>query len=217
MKDKKDLSRQGLPGPDRMPTGADGSDKGTAAGCLARYHSLLELVVDRKAAVERFVKFLETETTWLTSPASTRYHLAEEHGLLRHSVGVCEQLLELKRLLRPEISDESCVIVGLFHDVGKVGFPQNPLYVPNPRPNEVAQGIRYIYNPRVTRMGLAVRSLYLVAQYVPLTEEEAQAICYHDGQYIDENRIIAHQERPLTLLVHFADIWTAAIREDGNS
>jgi hypothetical protein len=180
---------------------------------LDRYHKLLELVIKRKAEVDRFVQFLETETSWLTSPASTRFHLAEEQGLLRHSVGVCETLLKIKPAFAPTVPDESCAIVGLFHDAGKVGYPRNPLYVPNRNKAEIEKGIPYMYNPRVTKMGLAVRSLYLIAQYIPLTEEEAQAITYHDGQYVEENKVVAHYEKPLTLLVHFADMWTASTLE----
>ena len=62
-------------------------------------------------------------------------------------------------------------------------------------------------------MGLAVRSLFLVSQYIPLTEEEAQAIAYHDGQYIEENKVIAHREEPLTLLLSYADNWVGCISE----
>jgi hypothetical protein len=182
---------------------------------LRRYRSLLERVADRKEEVGRFVQFLEHETSWLTSPASTRFHLCEEGGLLKHSVGVCETLLRVKPFMRPEISDESCAIVGLFHDAGKVGFAHNPLYLPNRNQEEVVKGTRYVINQKVTTMGLALRSLYLIARYVTLTEEEAQAIAYHDGQYIDENRVVAHRERPLTLLVHFADMWTASMLEKG--
>jgi len=43
-------------------------------------------------------------------------------------------------------------------------------------------------------MGLAVRSLYLVTKYIPLSDSEAQAIAYHDGQYINDNKVIAHKE-----------------------
>ena len=64
-------------------------------------------------------------------------------------------------------------------------------------------------------MQIANRSLYLVSKYIPLSDEEAQAILYHDGQYIAENRFIAHKECPLTLLVSFADMWTASVIEDG--
>jgi hypothetical protein len=178
-----------------------------------RYHKLLDLVAARRGEVAKFVEFLEKETSWLTSPASTRFHLAEERGLLKHSVGVCETLLRIKPVMRPEVSDESCAIVGLFHDVGKVGYAHNPLYIPNRNKAEIERGIPYVYNPKVTKMGLAVRSLYLIAQYVPLSEEEAQAITYHDGQYIEENKVVAHYEKPLTLLVHFADMWTATMLE----
>ena len=183
---------------------------------LDRYEALKHKDIDRKEPFDRFIAFLESETTWLTSPASTRYHLAEEQGLLKHSVGVTETLLRLREFLAPETSEESCVIVGLFHDVGKLGMPGKPLYLPND--NEWLannRGIRYKINPDVAAMGLAVRSLYLVTQYIPLSDAEAQAIAYHDGQYIEDNKIIAHKEDQLTLLVHWADYWTAHIYERG--
>jgi len=64
-------------------------------------------------------------------------------------------------------------------------------------------------------MQIANRSLYLVSKYIPLSDEEARAILYHDGQYIVENRFIAHKECPLTLLLTFADTWTVAVYEEG--
>jgi hypothetical protein len=60
-------------------------------------------------------------------------------------------------------------------------------------------------------MGLSLRSLYLVSQYIPLSDEEAQAIAYHDGMYVPEGRSVAHKEEPL--LLHWADMWTASVRE----
>jgi hypothetical protein len=75
--------------------------------------------------------------------------------------------------------------------------------------------IRYKIYPDVVTMGLAVRSLYLVTQYILLSDAEAQAIAYHDGRYIEDNKIIAHKEEPLTLLVHWADYWIAHIYEEG--
>jgi len=180
-----------------------------------RYSALKAKVVKRKASFDAFIKMLETETNWLTSPASTRFHLNVEKGLLKHSVGVAESLLKFRDFLAPEIPDESCVIIGLFHDVGKVGMPGKPLYIKNDNEWEVKKrGIAYKTNPEVVQMGLAARSLYLVSKYVPLSDAEAQAILYHDGQYIDENRSVAHKEEPLTLLTHWADYWTAHIFEE---
>jgi len=171
------------------------------------YENLKRRVVRRKLEFNEFIEFLEKETTWLISPASTKYHLAVEKGLLIHSVGVAYNMMEIKKVMLPQIDDEVCIVIGLFHDVGKLGMPNKPLYLNN-------ENGSYHYNPDSVSMGLAVRSLYLVSKFLKLTDDEAQAIAYHDGQYIEENKIVAHRESPLTLLVHYADYWTAHIYED---
>jgi len=133
-----------------------------------RYEALKQKVKDRKEPFDRFIKLLEGETTWLASPASTRFHLSEEQGLLKHSVGVTESLLRFREFLVPGIAEESCVIVGLFHDVGKLGMPGKPLYLPNENEWLVKnRGIRYRINPDDVAVGLAVRSLNLTTQYIP--------------------------------------------------
>lgn len=179
-----------------------------------RYKALQKIVVERRESFYTFLRYLEEETTWLKSPASTRYHLSEERGLLRHSVGVAENLLKFRSFLAPCISEESCVVVGLFHDVGKLGSQGKPLYIFRDEQCLIRSRIRYTINPDVTAMGLAMRSLYIVTKHIQLSDEEAQAIAYHDGQYIDENRIVAHKEAPLTLLAHWADYWTAHMYEE---
>ena len=179
-----------------------------------RYKFLVAQVKKREKEVHRFITFLEEETSWLSAPASTRFHNDCEQGLLLHSISVTETLLKLKEMLYPTIDDESCIIVGLFHDVGKVGMPGKPYYLPNPEMYGIRnRGRKYIVNPSVVFMGLAVRSLFLVSQYIPLTEEEAQAIVYHDGQYIEENKSVAHREEPLTLLLSYADNWVGSVLE----
>lgn len=180
-----------------------------------RYDALKGKVVERKTEFDIFIEMLEAKTSWLTSPASTRFHLNVEKGLLKHSVAVAENLLKIRDCLAPQISDESCVIVGLFHDVGKVGMPGKPLYIKNDNEWEVKnRNITYKTNPELVQMSLAGRSLYLVSKYIPLSDAEAQAILYHDGQYIEDNKCVAHKEEPLTLLTHWADYWTAHIFEE---
>ena len=63
------------------------------------YSQLKAKVVERKKDFDEFVVFLETKTTWLSSPASTKYHLSEEKGLLKHSVGVTKTLLQLREFM----------------------------------------------------------------------------------------------------------------------
>ncbi len=61
-----------------------------------RYHDLLSKIIERKSEADRFIGVLHNQTTWLTSPASTKYHLNKEGGLLEHSIGVAETLLQLR-------------------------------------------------------------------------------------------------------------------------
>jgi 23S rRNA maturation-related 3'-5' exoribonuclease YhaM len=130
---------------------------------LDRYKKLKHKVTERKEPFDRFIALLEGETTWLTSPASTRYHLSEEHGLLRHSVGVAETLLRFREFLAPAITEESCVIVGLFHDAGKLGMPGTPLYLPNDNEWLVKnRGLRYTINPDTSpSLGRLLDSAYI--------------------------------------------------------
>lgn len=42
----------------------------------------------------------------------------------------------------------------------------------------------YLFNKNLTYLSVPVRSLYLASKFIDLTEEEVQAIVYHDGQYV---------------------------------
>lgn len=175
-----------------------------------RYELLKEKVVERKSEFESLMDFIETETSYLTAPASSKFHLCREGGLLEHSVNVAETMLKIKAVLAPGISDESCVIVALLHDLGKSGMPGNPQYIPNePSEKQKAAGygpsIPYHINKDMVYLSVPVRSLYLAGSRFPLTAEEAQAIVYHDGQYVDDNRSVATREEPLTLLLQYAE------------
>ena len=181
---------------------------------VEEYNALLSFVKKRADQVNKFDKFLLKETNWLTAPASTRFHLAEEGGLIKHSVNVAKTLIKMRRELLPGISLESCVIAALFHDVGKVGFPGTPYYIKNPNEWYIKnRGIKYTVNPECVHMDTSSRSLHLISSYVILTPEEAQAIRYHDGQYVDENRSVAHKEAPLTRLLQYADNWSGGVIE----
>jgi hypothetical protein len=181
-----------------------------------RYEALKSKVINRKNEFDGFINMLEKETSWLTSPASTRFHLNRPGGLLEHSVGVTETLLKIRQVMAPNISEESCVIVGLLHDAGKIGMPGRPRYLKNDNEWEIRnRNMTYKINPGEIYIGLAARSLFLITKYISLSDSEAQAILYHDGQYVESNKEVAHHEVPLTLLVHFADMWTAHVLEEG--
>jgi hypothetical protein len=185
---------------------------------LERYKYLKSVVQERKDQFDRLISFIEKETTWLTAPASTRFHLCKEGGLLEHSVNVAETMLKIKAVIAPEITDESCVIVALLHDLGKVGMPGNAQYIINePSEKQKMYGYKpnypYSFNSKLTYLSVPVRSLYLALQYISLTEEEVQAIVYHDGQYVEDNRSCATHEKPLTLLLQYSDSWSGFVIE----
>ena len=185
---------------------------------MMRYQVLKDKVIDRKEEFQELMSYIENETEYLTAPASTRFHLCHEQGLLEHSVNVAETMLKLKSTLAPEISDDSCVIVALLHDLGKAGMPGNPQYIKNePTPKQKAYGYAanppYRFNNELTYLSVPIRSLYLITTRFPLIEEEVQAIAYHDGQYVEDNRSVATREEKLTLLLQYADSWSCFVDE----
>ena len=184
-----------------------------------RYDDLKSKIKKRSDEFAELIDFMENETEWLTAPASTRFHLCRENGLLEHSVNVAETLIRIKQTLYPMIEDESCVIVAFLHDLGKVGMPNKPLYLKNkPTENQRRAGYGatypYSYNNNLTYLSVPIRSLYLALPFIRLSEEETQAIAYHDGQYVDDNRSVAKNEHPLTLLLQYADNWCGFVIED---
>ena len=160
------------------------------------YEQLKAAVVKRKTEFDHFIDFLENRTSWLTAPAEVKGELACEKGLLIRSVAVTKQLLRIKDTIMPQLDEESAIIIGLFHDVGKVGIEGKPYFLvkESAAPTTTSTlGLSfstristtdstpkntYSINPKLVHMDIGVRSLYLVSQYMLLSDDEAQAISY---------------------------------------
>lgn len=183
-----------------------------------RYEALKSRVVKRKTEFDSLINFMENETDYLSSPASTRYHLCRKQGLLEHSVNVAETMLRLREAVAPDIDEESCIITALIHDLGKAGMPGKPQYLENePTPKQKQYGfpatIPYRINDELVYLSVPVRSLYLALSHITLSESEVQAVMYHDGQYVDDNKSVATKETPLLLLLQYADTWSTFVIE----
>ena len=161
------------------------------------YEQLKAAIVKRKTEFDHFIDFLENRTSWLTAPAEIKGSLACEKGLLIRSVAVAKQLLRIKDTIMPQLDEESAIIIGLFHDVGKVGVEGKPYFLVEEHlaSSSSALGLSfssristpgtassssYSINPKLVGMDVGVRSLYLVSQYMLVSEDEAQAISYAD-------------------------------------
>lgn len=182
------------------------------------YADLKTRIIKRKTEFDHFVDFLENRTSWMTSPAALEGPLSHEKGLLIHSVGVAKQLMRIKEALMPQLDDESAIVIALFHDVGKVGVEGKPLFLVEEKITTSALGLglgrstssaSYVLNPKLVHMSVGVRSLFLVSQYMLLSDDEAQAICYQG-----EVSQIYGKENPLTMVLQTANRWQTKIYEN---
>ncbi len=183
-----------------------------------RYEALKSRIVNRREEFDSLIKFMENETDYLSSPASTRFHLCRKQGLLEHSVNVAETMLKFREAVAPDIDEESCIITALIHDLGKAGMPGKPQYLENePTPKQKQYGfpatVPYRMNENLIYLSVPVRSLYLALPHISLSESEVQAVMYHDGQYVDDNKSVATKETPLLLLLQYADTWSTFVIE----
>ena len=186
-----------------------------------RYEALKARVINRREEFSALINFIENKTDYLNAPASTRFHLCRKQGLLEHSVNVAENMLKLRSAIAPEIDEESCIITALIHDLGKAGMPGNPQYIanePTARQKQYGFGpsVPYRMNDKLIYLSVPVRSLYLALPYIHLSESEVQAVMYHDGQYVDDNKSVATKETPLLLLLQYADTWSTFVTEKHN-
>jgi 23S rRNA maturation-related 3'-5' exoribonuclease YhaM len=185
-----------------------------------KFSKYIELCNKRKKQVTKLLTYLDG-CGLQQAPASSVYHLNKEGGLVEHSINVCETLLKLREVIAPDVSVESCVITALFHDCHKVCDPfGNSCYLPNmikgktkDEPLVISSKKPYVKNDRILPIIGAYQSVIIVSKFVNLTPEEMQAIALHDGQYVYANKEFAQKEFPLTLLLHYADMWSCRVLE----
>ncbi len=160
------------------------------------------------------------------APCSTQYHLAKPGGLAEHSLNVCVIAEKLAALLYPEVDIHTVRIVSLLHDLGKAGQYGKPGYIPNmlkgkatkanpdPQPYQ-SEKKPYVANPSLLCIDHEIRSIVIAQQYIALTEEEQQAILWHNGMYGCFKYELQGKETPLYLILHMADMWASRVIEAG--
>ncbi len=197
---------------DKFPCGLStaGTSEEQVKQATKIFYELVDLIKTEKRQwqFKTLITYLE-QLGYFETPASHKYHLPFPGGLLIHHVNVTLVLLHMKPVLYPSITDESCVIVGLTHDVGKLGTSGRPYYALKPSDEGMYAKKEDPKPDSPVYMGVAIRSLAIVSSKVDLSTWESQAIVYHDGQYIEDNRPAKLKETPLTLLLHHADMWAA--------
>lgn len=151
-------------------------------------------------------------TDFFTAPASTRFHGACEGGLCEHSIAVLEQLKRLWAAY-PELlgkyDRESIVTVSLLHDVCKIGCYKTEMRNTKDENGRWIKVPYYTFEENFAYGGHGAKSVYLIREYMPLTEDESVAINCHMGAYDrspgDYSLGAAFAQHPLALMLSFAD------------
>ena len=92
---------------------------------IRRFEELMDSV--QKDGVSKLMNYIRNRTDFYRAPASTRFHLACEGGLLQHSLNVYDCLVAKKESpfwgpVLAEVPDESLILTALLHDLCKANF-----------------------------------------------------------------------------------------------
>lgn len=175
-----------------------------------RYVDLLKST-DRKG-IDGLIAYME-QSGFFKSPCSTRHHLAEPGGLLKHSLNVYDTAKSLSEALNSRVNADSLIIVSLLHDLGKMGDFGKAYYVENVLKSGKAAATPYAQNTDLLYVPHEVRSIAIAERFIHLKEDEEHAILTHNGLYGDLKYVINGKETPIYMLLHFADMWASRVLE----
>lgn len=167
---------------------------------------------------EALINHLE-EIGYFTCPSSTRYHSSKTGGNLEHSLMVTDGALEIAYTVLDEGEfkelQESIIIVGLFHDLGKCSYYNKPLYQENIlKSGKISISKPYETNPDRLKLPHEIVSLHILSKFIPLSEEEIFSIIHHNGMYGDLKYQLQGKETKLQQILHFADMYSSRFIEN---
>ena len=203
------------------------------AELIARFEA--EMARVKRPGVDKLMDYIR-KSDFYTAPASTKFHLSCESGLLQHSLNVLDALRGLLDENQVDedgtemwfyivaghpviqISDESLIIIALLHDICKTYFySTSTRNVKNEKTGKWEKVPFYTVNDLMP-LGHGPKSAMLVKNYIKLTSEEMYAIWWHMG-FTDQNTdtlslAAAIQKYPIIWALHTADMMASSFMED---
>ena len=203
------------------------------AELIARFEA--EMARVKRPGVDKLMDYIR-KSDFYTAPASTKFHLSCESGLLQHSLNVLDALrglLDENQVNEDgtemwfyivaghpviQISDESLIIIALLHDICKTCFySTSTRNVKNEKTGKWEKVPFYTVNDLMP-LGHGPKSAMLVKNYIKLTSEEMYAIWWHMG-FTDQNTdtlslTAAIQKYPIIWALHTADMMASSFMED---
>ena len=205
---------------------------------ILRFDNLLGSV--QRDGMDRLLNYIKTKTDFYKAPASTRFHLACDGGLLQHSLNVYDCLAAKRNSpvwkdVLQDIPEESLIISALLHDLCKANFyvegtknqktydPEKVAAAENWQRKHDNQG-DFIWETVKTYqiddqlpLGHGEKSVMLIQCYIRLTMQEVMAIRWHMGfTEAKENWTAvgqAMEKYPIVLAIHEADLEASKILE----
>lgn len=190
------------------------------ADAKALFISIYKSQIKRDGADE-MLDYLENSSDFFDAPASTRFHLAEKHGLVMHSLNVYHRLKMLvaneREEIRRHISQESIAVCALLHDICKTNY--YAISFKNVKENNVWVKQAFYSVDEKFPYGHGEKSVFMINQFMKLTGMEALAINWHMGPYdarcAKEFWTLGNvfEKSPLAVLLHMADMQATYLDE----
>lgn len=158
---------------------------------IDRFEQLL--MSANRTGTDKLIEFLR-KSDFYTAPASTKYHLSCEGGLLQHSLNVYDALISKVKnnpTWQQDFNPASLIVTALLHDICKTYF-----YVSEVKNRKVYKenGSKMDSNGRYdweSYMGYTIedqfpyghgeKSVMMIEQFIKLTPEERYTIRWHMG------------------------------------
>lgn len=180
----------------------------------------------KRDGIKEFIEWMDHTDAWV-APASTKYHLCEEGGLIQHSLNVFNRMI---RLVTEEWGDiencpyskETIAFVSLLHDVSKINFYDTYLKNVKDDHGQWIQVPTYTVREENNRLVFGTHeenSVYILTQFFKLDYQEAVAIRWHGGcgtsnDPTSQGKMMeAYKASKLALLLHIADMQATCIDE----
>ena len=161
------------------------------------------------------------ELGFFQAPASSKFHLNHEGGLLEHSLNVCkvglmlrEQMLALKPDLEESLNKESVIIAALLHDICKADIYQKCIRKRKDRLGQWVDYETYELDYSDFPLGHGEKSvIVLLRMGLDLSDDEIMAIRWHMSAWdlpfqspdLKANFDTAKRLSPLCSLIQAAD------------
>lgn len=173
-----------------------------------KFRALCKRLGDRTGPIDKMLDQVEERMS--IAPASSRveHHCCFPGGLISHTLRVVTNALIVAKNFFPDegVSKESIVMVGLFHDLGKISFDDD-VYTPQDSDWHRKQGMLYKINENVQPMEHSMRSIFMLQKFgIELSEDEFVAVMCHDGPIVEQNRKNFMKEPVLAVILHVADL-----------